>query len=590
MKDFFGGQFKMRRFLLFMALSAGFSVQAQERLEFASGSWYNPARDGEGFVVQVLPDDRAVVTWFTYPPAGEDGSQAWMIGSGTVDSNRILIEEMVRPMGATFGPDFDPADVERQPWGTLEIAFADCNTATANWAGPAAFGSGSMDLTRISSIDDVGCAQMPPIEADRIIAGRSGPWYDPAHDGEGWMVEILPDGRAVVYWFTYDDQGRQTWMIGAAAVEGRTLWIEDVMISGGTRFGDDFNTADVVLEPWGSLGFLFEECAAGKMRYDSSDERFGAGALVPLQINQLAATDCTPPPPAVPLSGGTWRLSTETDSAFSESASAATGGYVYTGGGYSHGQRLQRFDQSSESYSEMPEMPGSRHHPMMASDGRDIYLAGGFSGLGQVVASNNFWRFRTDVGAWEMLPNLPNPRAAGAAVYMHGHVFIVGGKGIGRDMQAWEIETGRWKSFPGNVGPYIDHMQAVVFENEIWWMGGRSSDTTNRVSIWNPVTREWRDGPPMNSARSGFAARVVQGQIMVAGGEILFNSTYGLVESMEVFAPGADAWVFGPRPPVSMHGNTGASNMGTLVLTAGSDIAGQLSENRATQIYTPASE
>jgi hypothetical protein len=29
-----------------------------------------------GFVIQVLPEERAVVTWFTYPPVGEDGAQA----------------------------------------------------------------------------------------------------------------------------------------------------------------------------------------------------------------------------------------------------------------------------------------------------------------------------------------------------------------------------------------------------------------------------------------------------------------------------------------------------------------------------------
>ena len=41
----------------------------------------------------------------------------------------------------------------------------------------------------------------------------SGTWFDPEHDGEGFVLEILEQGRAVVYWFSYDTKGRQRWML-----------------------------------------------------------------------------------------------------------------------------------------------------------------------------------------------------------------------------------------------------------------------------------------------------------------------------------------------------------------------------------------
>ena len=239
------------------------TAAANEPLAYASGSWFNPDRNGEGFVVQVLPDQQAVVTWFTYPPVGEDAEQAWLIGTGSTSGDRIQIAEVVRPVGAVFGPGFDPADVIREPWGSLEIVFSDCDRAMATWNGPPEFGSGSMELVRLSSIDDLSCEPGGLPEPDRIVSGRSGAWYDPSHDGEGWMLEMLADGRMVVYWFTYDDQGRQSWMIGEALVEGRTLWIENLLISGGARFGDDFDPDDVQLESWGSFGFLFDSCTSG---------------------------------------------------------------------------------------------------------------------------------------------------------------------------------------------------------------------------------------------------------------------------------------------------------------------------------------
>ena len=126
---------KLSFLLLLVALFCS-PLAAQSPLAFASGSWFNPNRNFEGLVVQVLPGNLAAVTWYTYPPEGEQGEQAWIIGTGLVDGNRIVIDEMVRPVGANFGPDFDPDSVQRMPWGTLELTFADCNTASGAYSGP----------------------------------------------------------------------------------------------------------------------------------------------------------------------------------------------------------------------------------------------------------------------------------------------------------------------------------------------------------------------------------------------------------------------------------------------------------------------
>ena len=575
--------------LLLICASLARPLDADEPLAFASGSWFNPERNGEGFVVQAIPGEQAVVTWFTYPPAGEQGEQAWMIGSGSAGDGRIAISEMLRPRGAMFGPGFDPADVVREPWGSLEIVFHGCDRATASWEGPPAFGSGSMELVRLSSIDDVACVPRLDEVADRIVSGRSGAWYDPVHDGEGWMLEMLEDGRMVVYWFTYDDQGRQAWMIGEAVVEGRTLWIEELLISGGARFGNDFDPGDVWLESWGSFGFLFEECTAGVMRYASADPRFGAGTLDPVKLAGLAQTDCAEPDPVEPLVDGSWRLSADTDVAFTETASAAANGFVYTAGGYGHAQGLMRFDAAGESHQNLPAMPDDRDHAMAASDGRHIYVAGGYSDRLQEVANDNFWRYDPAASRWEILPDMPNPRAAGAAAHLHGRIMIVGGVGVGTALLSFDIASGEWTSFPGDLRVPGDHIRAVVFENEIWWMGGRLGEgpggsTSNGVLIWNPVSQTWRAGPPMRFARSAFAAGVVRGQIVVTAGERIDITPAQLIPTTEVFSPGAAGWVAGPAPPIAVHGTTGAVVNDRFILVAGSDVAASLSGNRATQI------
>lgn len=54
-----------------------------------------------------------------------------------------------------------------------------------------------------------------PLPYAQVVPGHSAMWYDPARDGEGWMLEILADDRAVLYWFTFDEAGNPRWLVGA---------------------------------------------------------------------------------------------------------------------------------------------------------------------------------------------------------------------------------------------------------------------------------------------------------------------------------------------------------------------------------------
>ncbi|HET9049522.1 MAG TPA: hypothetical protein VFN29_11250, partial [Chiayiivirga sp.] len=75
----------------------------------------------------------------------------------------------------------------------------------------------------------------------RVEAGHSGMWYDPSRSGEGWMLEVLPNDEAVVYWFTFDDQGNPRWLNGLGQVHrganGDEIRFDDLIAVHGPRFG-----------------------------------------------------------------------------------------------------------------------------------------------------------------------------------------------------------------------------------------------------------------------------------------------------------------------------------------------------------------
>ena len=97
--------------------------------------------------------------------------------------------------------------------------------------------------------------------------GQSGAWVDPANNGEGFLLEILDNDNAVVYWFTYDESGRQRWLVGAGTVSGSRVEIVDLLEPVGTVFGEHFDPADVTRPRVGQASFEFSGCDAARVDY-----------------------------------------------------------------------------------------------------------------------------------------------------------------------------------------------------------------------------------------------------------------------------------------------------------------------------------
>ncbi|RFF28729.1 MULTISPECIES: hypothetical protein [unclassified Wenzhouxiangella] len=133
---------------------AGSTCDNQSAFQQYSGAWFDPFRAGEGFIIEALPDDRAVVYWFTYKPDGS-GEQAWMIGQGRFESGtqeRARIEfDLYQPTGGVYGDDFDPDAIDNVDWGTLLVEFSDADTGRVYWdSNLEDYGSGDYPIVRLA--------------------------------------------------------------------------------------------------------------------------------------------------------------------------------------------------------------------------------------------------------------------------------------------------------------------------------------------------------------------------------------------------------------------------------------------------------
>jgi hypothetical protein len=520
-----------------------------------SGSWYDTSRSGEGFVFEVLADGRMLAAWFTYPATGMPGSQAWLTAlDGRVVGNRVVFDQVYSTGGGRWGDAFDPAAIENAVWGSLEIEFHDCITATARYSGSAAHGTGELQLTRLTVLDELDCngARSLTPSGGRALEGMrdpSGAWFVPARAGEGWYLENLPDGRVLLYWFTFDPQGQQAFIIGVGQRLGNAVRLEGVSMTRGAHFGADFDPADVDVVPFGEIHLTFTGCNSMEVTYASVIAGYGSGSRSAVRLSQLASSVCIDGTPQEVSQVGWAEHAPMPAPAQSELDAAVLDGKLYALGGFGDPRGFKRYDPASNQWTTLTPMPSGRDHlSAFAIDGGVFYTGGNPNGGGATGSSG--YRYDVASATWEARPELPFTVGSRAAL-LNGRVYFGLTNGA-----LWEYDPRqRERRYIAPLAPAVerDHAQVQAFLGEIWVIGGRFPETST-VAIYDPVTGLWRAGPRLSYFRAGFGASVLGHRLIIGGGEIV-SGTPRLVPSVEAYTAGTDRWRAVSNLPIPVHGN-----------------------------------
>lgn len=220
--------------------------------EDVSGTYFNAGRNGEGCQVTLEGDDQTIIlTCYIF----QGGEQAWIIGAGNFRDGEIDFDPMTITSGADFGDGFSASDVVRTRWGVAGMVWNDCNSATLTLLSELpGFPPINLELRKVTEND---CAGSGP---GQELLTNQGTMFNPSRDGEG--LQIALQGSTDVYvvtWYTYLN-GEQVWLIGTGVQTGNRIVFDELIITSGTGFGPNFNPANVVREPWGSLTLEFSDC------------------------------------------------------------------------------------------------------------------------------------------------------------------------------------------------------------------------------------------------------------------------------------------------------------------------------------------
>ena len=126
----------------------------------------------------------------------------------------------------------------------------------------------------------------------------------------------------------------------------------------------------------------------------------------------------------------------------------------------------------------------------------------------------------------------------------------------------------------------------AALDGRLYAIGGRIDGSYSRNlavnESYDPAADAWQPRAPLPTARSGIAASVLNGNIIVVGGE----APSGTFNQVEAYAPQSDTWSEYARMPTARHGLGSAVVAGKMYVISGGPRPGA-SFSAANEIFTP---
>ncbi|MDR3387127.1 MAG: hypothetical protein P4L92_08760 [Rudaea sp.] len=226
-----------------------------------SGQWFDNARNGEGIALEILAGNKALLYFFTYPPPGAAGKQAWLTAVGDVIGNGIEFSDVQLPALDATGKFVS------QHWGRIGITFSDCNEGAMRWDGPSAWGSLEVPLSRITSLQGLGCGIQGGTPPSANAA--SGAWYDPAEFGSGFVFEQIDTQNVATVWFGFDAGGNPVWLSGVLQQVADGSFGGTLGQGLGPHFGAAYDPAALRFVTQGTLSSTRFQCAGGSAQFSA---------------------------------------------------------------------------------------------------------------------------------------------------------------------------------------------------------------------------------------------------------------------------------------------------------------------------------
>lgn len=284
----------------------------------------------------------------------------------------------------------------------------------------------------------------------------------------------------------------------------------------------------------------------------------------------------------------TWTGRAAAPAGKAEALRAVVDGKLYVFGGFGSGgpvNTMHVYDPASNAWTALANMPRRLTHAGVAVAGRDIYVAGGYIGLGTTGWSQQFGtvevhKFNVDTKQWTAFNALPKAVAGGGLTLLGRELHWVSGNNNSRkdigDHYVLNLDNpaAGWQT--AAALPFgRSHLGVVTLGGKIYAIGGQFENdelltTQKLVHVWDPAKpAEWTRLADMPTAISHIASAtfVFGDRIITAGGETGHTAATDLVYA---FDPAKNEWAAMTKLPAKRFSGVADAIGGEIFFTTGS--------------------
>jgi N-acetylneuraminic acid mutarotase len=295
-------------------------------------------------------------------------------------------------------------------------------------------------------------------------------------------------------------------------------------------------------------------------------------------IEVLPLADATP-------NGIAWKPLADAPQNKFESMGAAIHGKLYVMGGYFNASiratpQVAVYDPTVDQWTTRGDMPEPLTHSGTATDGKYIYLAGGYVGDWQGTSTpvtRHVWRYDTGTDRWTPVLSLPANRSAGALVRVGRKLHFFGGLDQRkRDMgDHWVLDLRRptkWVTAASMPDPR-NHLGYVETGGKMYAIGGQHNldeqgGNDDQVDAYDVVTGTWAQvaSLPRVTSHTHNATFAVGAKVMIVGGSTTDEKS--LTDVLE-YDPAINRWATVGQLPVPLSAAVADLLDGHIIVTGG---------------------
>lgn len=229
-------------------------------------------------------------------PAPDFGLSAQSNSPTVAQGGSVTDSITITPMsGFSDNVTFSASDLPDGVSASFAANGATASVLTLNASATAAVGTSTVTVTGTSgSLShtlplSLTVNAAPP--AFSIVPGITGAWYLPAQSGHGFNVEVLPNNVFLAFWYVYDNNGNNFYLLGQGTYAGDTATMDAYEATGG-MFPPNFDKNKIVRTKWGTMTMRFSDCNNATVQWAPIVPGFTSGSMALIRLTEIKGVSC----------------------------------------------------------------------------------------------------------------------------------------------------------------------------------------------------------------------------------------------------------------------------------------------------------